>query len=290
MRMSPVKWGGQPGCECHRRPCMQITEITFSIIQGILTIGDEEYGKFYNPYATSIVQFLKMATCATSGLDYFHNKRMEGIVVDWYHRQPQVLADVRRQYTEMDSTKIPPSFLKFIGEDIVFLTIPSDFATNLWGDKVPYGKTVQIRDGGSLSFVRIRNRNGQPIFTDGWINLVRKNALKLKDGVLITATGPYTFNVSWFKEYVCQNSYFTAQQKTVPEMSLMPHTFWKNFYGKNYKGEMARVYIGERFWNVKLEACSHCCCFKDGWRKLVEEVPLENECAFGCMFTLVFFM
>ncbi|KAJ0613720.1 hypothetical protein HanIR_Chr02g0054541 [Helianthus annuus] len=78
---------------------MQITEITFSIIQGILTIGDEEYGKFYNPYATSIVQFLKMATCATSGLDYFHNKRMEGIVVDWYHRQPQVLADVRRQYT-----------------------------------------------------------------------------------------------------------------------------------------------------------------------------------------------
>ncbi|KAJ0801627.1 putative transcription factor B3-Domain family [Helianthus annuus] len=177
----------------------------------------------------------------------------------------------------MDSTKIPPSFLKFIGEDIVFLTIPSDFATNLWGDKVPYGKTVQIRDGGSLRFVRIRNRNGEPIFTDGWIMLVRKNALKLKYGVLITATGPYTFNVSWFKEYVCQNSYFTTQQKTVPEMSLMPHTFWKNFYGKNYKGEMARVYIGEGFWNVKLEACSHCCCFKDGWRKLVEEVPLENE-------------
>ncbi|KAM0039604.1 putative transcription factor B3-Domain family [Helianthus debilis subsp. tardiflorus] len=40
---------------------------------------------------------------------------------------------------------------------------------------------------------------------------------------------------------------------------------------------MARIYIGERFWNVKLEACSHCCCFKDGWRKLVEEVPLKNE-------------
>ncbi|KAF5763335.1 putative transcription factor B3-Domain family [Helianthus annuus] len=156
----------------------------------------------------------------------------------------------------MDSTKIPPSFLKFIGEDIVFLyvfllsvTIPSDFATNLWGDKVPYGKTVQIRDGGSLRFVRIRNRNGEPIFTDGWIKLVRKNALKLKDGVLI--------HIQCFM--------------------LMPHTFWKNFYGKNYKGEMARVYIGERFWNVKLEACSHCCCFKDGWRKLVEEVPLENE-------------
>ncbi|KAJ0804274.1 hypothetical protein HanPI659440_Chr02g0036171 [Helianthus annuus] len=53
---------------------MQITEITFSIIQRILTTGDEEYGKFYKPYATSIVQFLKIAICATSGLDYFHNK------------------------------------------------------------------------------------------------------------------------------------------------------------------------------------------------------------------------
>ncbi|MFS7972299.1 putative transcription factor B3-Domain family [Helianthus anomalus] len=154
----------------------------------------------------------------------------------------------------MDSTKIPPLFLKFTGEDIVFLVCFSSF-----GHKVPYRKTVQIRDGGSLRFVRIRNRNGEPIFTDGWIMLVRKNALKLKDGVLITAIGPYTFNVSWFKEY------------------LMPNTFWNNFYGKNYKGEMAKVYIGERFWNVKLEACSHCCCFKDGWRKQVEEVPLENE-------------
>ncbi|KAJ0617513.1 hypothetical protein HanRHA438_Chr02g0049911 [Helianthus annuus] len=78
---------------------MQITEITFSIIQGILTTGDEEYGKFHKPYATSIVQFLKIATCVTSGLDYFHNKRMEDIVVDWYNRQPQVLADARRQHT-----------------------------------------------------------------------------------------------------------------------------------------------------------------------------------------------
>ncbi|KAF5769648.1 putative transcription factor B3-Domain family [Helianthus annuus] len=156
-------------------------------------------------------------------------------------------------------------------------TRPSDFATNLWGDKVPYGKTVQIRDGDSLRFVTIRKRNGEPIFTDGWIMLVRENDLIFKDGVLITATGPYTFNVSCFKEYVCQDSYFTAQINDVPQMTLMPDKFWNNFYGKNYKGEMARVYVGQRFWNVKLEASSQCCCFKDGWLKLVEEVPLENE-------------
>ncbi|MFS7910766.1 hypothetical protein Hanom_Chr02g00110061 [Helianthus anomalus] len=26
-----------------------------------------------------------------------------------------------------------------------------------------------------------------------------------------------------------------------------------------------------------IEASSHCCCFKDGWLKLVEEVPMANE-------------
>ncbi|KAJ0800004.1 putative DNA-binding pseudobarrel domain superfamily, REM family [Helianthus annuus] len=107
--------------------------------------------------------------------------------------------------------------------------------------------------------------------------LVRENDLKYKDGVWITATGPYTFNVSCFKEFVCQNSYFTAQINDVPYMNLMPDKFWNNFYGKKYKGEMARVYVGQRFWDVKLEASSECCCFKDRWLKLVEEVPLKNE-------------
>ncbi|KAM0049425.1 putative transcription factor B3-Domain family [Helianthus debilis subsp. tardiflorus] len=177
----------------------------------------------------------------------------------------------------MDPTKMAPSFLTFIGEEPVFLTIPSDFATNLWGDKVPYGKTVQIRDGDTLRFVRVRKRNGEPIFADGWIMLVRDNGLKLKDGVLIKATGPSTFDISCFKEYVCENSYFTAQLNIVPGMSLMPEKFWNDFYGKNYKDEMARVYVGQRFWNVKMEGWSDCCCFTDGWLKVVEEVPLKNE-------------
>ncbi|KAM0050505.1 putative DNA-binding pseudobarrel domain superfamily, REM family [Helianthus debilis subsp. tardiflorus] len=40
---------------------------------------------------------------------------------------------------------------------------------------------------------------------------------------------------------------------------------------------MARVYVGERFWNVKMEGWSDCCCFIDEWLKVVEEVPLKNE-------------
>ncbi|KAJ0606738.1 putative DNA-binding pseudobarrel domain superfamily, REM family [Helianthus annuus] len=40
---------------------------------------------------------------------------------------------------------------------------------------------------------------------------------------------------------------------------------------------MARVYVGQRIWNVKLEGWSDCCCFTNGWLKVVEEVLLKDE-------------
>ncbi|MFS7960266.1 putative transcription factor B3-Domain family [Helianthus anomalus] len=142
-----------------------------------------------------------------------------------FHRDtkipPKENLNLHKFGAKLDPTKIPPSFLTSIGDEPVF-----------FGDKVPYVKTVKIRDGNSLRCVRIRKRNGEPIFTDGWIMLVRENDLKYKDGVLITATGPYTFNVLCFKEFVCQNSYFTAQINDVPYMTLMPDKFWNNFYDK----------------------------------------------------------
>ncbi|MFS7992504.1 putative transcription factor B3-Domain family [Helianthus anomalus] len=153
----------------------------------------------------------------------------------------------------MDSTKRAHSFITFIDkEEPVFLVIPNDFATILWGDKIPYYKTVEIRDGDNLR-------------------------MKYKDGVLIKAVGQFTFEVSCFKELVCQNSYLTAQVETELRMSLMPNKFFNDFYAQNFKGGMATVYFGERFWNVKLEEASENGCFKAGWRKVVEEVPLYSD-------------
>ncbi|KAF5797651.1 putative transcription factor B3-Domain family [Helianthus annuus] len=138
---------------------------------------------------------------------------------------------------DMDPTKMAPLFLTIIAdEEHVFLTIPIDFATGLWGDKVPYCKTVQIRDGDTLRMVRIRKRNGEPVFTDGWIMLVRDHGLKYKDAVLIKAVGP-----------------------------------------QNFKGGMATVYFGDRFWNVKMDGWSDCSCLTAAWRRVVEEVPLNDE-------------
>ncbi|MFS7992493.1 putative transcription factor B3-Domain family [Helianthus anomalus] len=160
----------------------------------------------------------------------------------------------------MNSTKRAHSFITFVDKkEPVFFVIPNDFATTLSGDKIPYYKIVEIQDGDNLRMVRIRKTNDGTIFTDGWIMLVRDHQLKYKDGVLIKAGGQFTFEVSCFKEL------------------LMPDKFFNDFYAQNFKGGMATVYFGKRFWNVKLEEASENGCFKAGWRKVVEESTADAD-------------
>ncbi|KAF5799948.1 putative transcription factor B3-Domain family [Helianthus annuus] len=179
---------------------------------------------------------------------------------------------------DMDSRKNAHSFIAFIDKEEPFLMeISNDFAYNLWGDNIPYYETVEIRDGENLRKVRIRKTNDRPVFTDGWILLVRHHQLKYKDGVLIKAVGQLKFEVLCSKDLVCQNSYITAQVETELGMSLMADKFFNEFYGKNFKGGMAKVYFGQRFWNVRLEGSSEGGYFKAGWGKVVEEVPLDTD-------------
>ncbi|MFS7920885.1 putative transcription factor B3-Domain family [Helianthus anomalus] len=173
----------------------------------------------------------------------------------------------------MDSRKNAHSFIAFLDKEEPFLMeIPNDFAYNLWGDNIPYNKTVDIQDGENLRKVRITKKNDRPVFTDGWMDgwmmLVRHNQLKYKDGILIKAVGQLKFEVLCFKDLVCQNSYITAAIESELGMS---------FYGQNFKGGMTKVYFGQRFWNVRLERSSEGGYFKAGWSKVVEEVPLDTE-------------
>ena len=50
--------------------------------------------------------------------------------------------------------------------------------------------------------------------------LVRDKGLKYNDGVLIKAVGQLKFEVSCFKDLVCQNSYIIAQVATKLGMSV----------------------------------------------------------------------
>ncbi|KAJ0746768.1 putative transcription factor B3-Domain family [Helianthus annuus] len=179
----------------------------------------------------------------------------------------------------MDSRVNALSFIAFIDKEEPFLMIPNAFAYNLWGDNIPYYKTVDIRDGENLRKVRITKRNNRPVFTDGWIMLVRHNQLKYKDGILIKAVGQLKFEVLCYKDLVCQNSFITAAIESELGMCLMADKFFNEFYGKNFKGGMTKIYFGQRFWNVRLERSSETEAgyFKAGWSKVVEEVPLDTE-------------
>ncbi|XP_035832991.1 ATP-dependent DNA helicase pif1-like [Helianthus annuus] len=65
-----------------------------------------------------------------------------------------------------------------------------------------------------------------------------------------------------------------------PTKVLMADKFWGQFYGSSYKGGSTTLYLGERFWNVKMEALSDKCAFTDGWSKLIRDLELDSRTTF----------
>ncbi|KAF5813607.1 putative transcription factor B3-Domain family [Helianthus annuus] len=68
-------------------------------------------------------------------------------------------------------------------------------------------------------------------------------------------------------------------------MIFMANKFWREFYGKTFKGGSATLYVGDRFWNVKMDGWSDRIAFTDGWSKLIEDLSLDTRCNF--VFTMV---
>ncbi|KAJ0495834.1 putative transcription factor B3-Domain family [Helianthus annuus] len=60
----------------------------------------------------------------------------------------------------------------------------------------------------------------------------------------------------------------------------MADKFWGQFYGSGYKGGSATLYMGDRFWNVKMEVLSDKCAFTDGWSKLIRDLALDSRTTF----------
>ncbi|KAJ0937842.1 putative transcription factor B3-Domain family [Helianthus annuus] len=65
-----------------------------------------------------------------------------------------------------------------------------------------------------------------------------------------------------------------------PTKVLMADKFWGQFYGSSYKGGSATLYLGDRFWNVKMEALSDKCAFTDGWSNLIRDLELDSRTTF----------
>ncbi|KAF5774672.1 putative transcription factor B3-Domain family [Helianthus annuus] len=161
----------------------------------------------------------------------------------------------------MDPKSSSCSFLKLV--DVHHPTkveIPYDFATLLWGEQFPYGDRVKIFAADNLWIVEKYGLG--PVLGDGFVKVVTDSGLQKNDYMLFNSLGPSTWYLDVFKS------------------CLMANKFWGQFYGSSYKGGSATLYVGDRFWHVKMEAFSDKCAFTDGWSKLIRDLALDSRTTF----------
>ncbi|KAM0036309.1 putative DNA-binding pseudobarrel domain superfamily [Helianthus debilis subsp. tardiflorus] len=79
----------------------------------------------------------------------------------------------------MDPKNNAPSFLKLIDDyDPIFLEISYDFASLLWGGKVPYGQCLELIDDNLSWVVRLKRNVSGPVLGDGFTKFVKDSGLK----------------------------------------------------------------------------------------------------------------
>ncbi|KAJ0482573.1 putative transcription factor B3-Domain family [Helianthus annuus] len=90
----------------------------------------------------------------------------------------------------MDPKNNAPSFLKLIDDyDPIFLKIPYDFASLLWGGKVPYGQCLELIDDDLSWVVRLKRNVSGPILGDGFNKFVKDSGLKKNDYLFVKDSG-----------------------------------------------------------------------------------------------------
>ncbi|MFS7917913.1 putative DNA-binding pseudobarrel domain superfamily [Helianthus anomalus] len=65
----------------------------------------------------------------------------------------------------------------------------------------------------------------------------------------------------------------------------MADEFRRQFYGQNFKGGESTLYVGDRFWNVRMDGLSDSCVFTHGCSKMVNDLALDKWSTF--LFTMV---
>ncbi|KAJ0714903.1 putative transcription factor B3-Domain family [Helianthus annuus] len=172
------------------------------------------------------------------------------------------------------------SFLKLVDvQHPTKVEIPNDFSKLLWGEQFPYGDRIKIFAADNLWIVEIEKYGLGPVLGDGFDKVVTDSGLQKNDYLLFNSLGPSTWYLDVFKSCVLDNSFITSI-RVDDDFVLMPEKFWGQFYGSSYKGGLATVYIGDRFWNVKMEVLSDKCAFTDGWSNLITDLELDSRTTF----------
>ncbi|XP_022010586.1 uncharacterized protein LOC110919843 [Helianthus annuus] len=180
----------------------------------------------------------------------------------------------------MDPMNNSPSFLKLIEEDDpIFLQIPNDFASMIWGDQPPYKDSVKIVDGNKLWFVRLKKTDVGPVLADGFTKVVRDSCIRKNNYLMFQSFGQSSFFLMVFKSFVHQYCFIS---KITPDedVIVMADEFWRQFYGKIFKGGQSTLYLGDRFWNVKMDGLTDSCVFTHRCSEMVNDLALDRRSIF----------
>ncbi|KAM0021644.1 putative DNA-binding pseudobarrel domain superfamily [Helianthus debilis subsp. tardiflorus] len=145
----------------------------------------------------------------------------------------------------------------------------------MWGEHPPYNESVKIVDGNNIWFVRLEKTALGPVLGDGFTKVVQDSGITKNDYLLFQSFGPSSFFVSVFKSYVHENC-FISKIKPEDDVIVMDDEFWRQFYGKIFKGGESTLYVRDIFWNVKIDRLSDSCVFTHGCSEMVNDIALDR--------------
>ncbi|KAJ0787880.1 putative DNA-binding pseudobarrel domain superfamily [Helianthus annuus] len=144
----------------------------------------------------------------------------------------------------------------------------------MWGEHPPYNESVKIVDGNNIWFVRLKRTALGPVLGDGFTKVVRDSGITKNDYLLFQSFGPSSFFVSVLKSCVHENC-FISKIKPEDDVIVMDDEFWRQFYGKIFKGGESTLYVRDIFWNVKVDRLSDSCVFTHGCSEMVNDIALD---------------
>ncbi|KAJ0946966.1 putative transcription factor B3-Domain family [Helianthus annuus] len=170
------------------------------------------------------------------------------------------------------------SFVKILEDpNSLKLELPLSYVYKHWGRPWPRIHLKIVHESGKSWTVIMKTLDSRPALADGWAAVVKGLQLQ-KDSLLVfKSTLHDVFELKFFIDGVCGQSYFTYQRYTQLGLTVIPDAFIKKFFEKeNLNGTYEILAAGNR-WSVESAKIHNCYAFTDGWPTLCERLKIVDE-------------
>ncbi|MFS7914186.1 putative transcription factor B3-Domain family [Helianthus anomalus] len=170
------------------------------------------------------------------------------------------------------------SFVKILEDpNSLKLELPLSYVYKHFGRPWPRIHLKIVHESGKSWTVIMKTLDSRPALADGWAAVVKDLQLP-KDSLLVFKSILHdVFELKFFIDGVCGQSYFTYQRYTQLGLTVIPDAFIKKFFQKeNLNGTYEILAAGNR-WSVEFAKIHNCYAFTDGWPTLCERLKIVDE-------------